>query len=122
MDVSFAVAVIVGALLGTLSGIGIGGGSLLILWLTIIVKMEPLTARCINLMFFVPCALCASGLCLLSGRLPLKKILLPMALGCATAAVFSIFSSKIDTQLLQKGFGVLLLVTGVRELFYRKKQ
>ena len=54
---SFLCNILVSAALGFLSGLGIGGGSLLILWLTQIVGMDPLTARCINLMFFLPSAL-----------------------------------------------------------------
>ena len=44
------------SLLGFLTGLGIGGGSLLILWLTMIVGMDAETARVINLMFFLTAA------------------------------------------------------------------
>lgn len=119
MVLTFSVAVAVGFVLGFLAGLGIGGGSLLMMWLTLVVGMEPTVARCVNLLFFIPCALCSSLLRLKRGHL--KKILLPMALGCVTAAVYSYIGSQLDTDVLKKIFGILLLFTGVRELRYRTK-
>lgn len=121
MAVSFPLAVAVGIVLGFLSGLGIGGGSLLILFLTLIVGTDAGTARCINLLFFIPCALCASLFRLRQGSLPLKKLLLPIAAGCILAAGAAFLGAKLDTQILKKIFGVLLLLTAVRELCYRKK-
>ncbi len=121
MGVSFPSAVAVGCALGFLSGLGIGGGSLLILFLTLIAHMDASTARCINLLFFIPCALCSSLFRLRQKQLPLKKLLLPIAAGCITAAVASRFGAWLDTQILKKIFGILLLATGLRELCYRKK-
>lgn len=121
MDVSFPLAVLVGLILGFLAGLGIGGGSLLILWLTLIVGLPPTEARCINLMFFIPCALCSSLFRLRQGTLPIKKLLLPMALGCIMAAGGSLLSDQLDTDILKKIFGFLLLFTGIKELLYKPK-
>lgn len=121
MDVVFPLAAIVGLILGFLAGLGIGGGSLLMLWLTLIVGLPPEEARCINLMFFIPCALCSSIFRLRQGTLPVKKILLPMALGCIMAAGSSFLSHQLDTGILKKIFGFLLLFTGIRELLYKPK-
>lgn len=114
-----SVSIAVGALLGFLAGLGVGGGSLLMLWLTLVMQIPTHTARCINLMFFIPCSLCSSLFRLKQGDLPLKKLLLPMALGCAAAAGGSFLVSAIDTEILRKIFGILLLVTAARELRYR---
>lgn len=119
MAVSFSVSALVGLVLGFLAGLGIGGGSLLMLWLTLIAGMPPADARCINLMFFIPCALCSSLFRLRQGTLPIKKILLPTALGCAMAAGCSYLSHQLDTDIIKKIFGGLLLFTGVKELFYK---
>lgn len=109
-------AVAVGALLGFLSGLGVGGGSLLILWLTLVLGMAPETARSINLMFFLPCAL-ASLLLRKSGKVAIRKLLPAMLAGCAAAFLFS--RLNLNTSLLKKLFGGLLIVTGLRELFYK---
>ncbi len=119
---SFPIALLVGAILGFLSGLGIGGGSLLVLWLTWAVGMDAPLARLMNLLFFIPAALCACFFRFKQGSLPLKKLWLPMFLGCAVAGGFSWLSGHLDTELLQKLFGGLLVVTGIRELFYRPKK
>ncbi len=116
---SFPVALLVGALLGFLAGLGIGGGSLLMLWLTLILDMSTQTARSINLLFFLPAALCACFFRWKQGSLPIRRLLGPILLGCLSAGVFSFLGTRLDTGLLRKLFGALLLVTGLRELLYR---
>lgn len=51
---SVPVCILVGIVLGFLSGLGVGGGSLLILWLTAVLSMEQRTAQGVNLLFFLP--------------------------------------------------------------------
>lgn len=121
MHVSVFVAAAVGLVLGFLAGLGVGGGSLLMLWLTLVAGIDTVTARAVNLMFFIPCALCSSIFRWKQGNLPLKKLLPAIALGCAMAAGGSISANYLNTDILKKIFGVLLLFTGVRELTYRKK-
>ncbi len=99
-----------------------GGGSLLVLWLTWAVGLDAPSARLINLLFFIPAALCACFFRLRQGHLPLKKLWKAMALGCLAAAVSALWGSRMDTQLLQRLFGGLLVVTGIRELFYKPKK
>ncbi len=119
---SFPVAVISGCVFGFLSGLGVGGGSLLMLWITLIVGMAPQTARAVNLLFFLPAALISCLFRLKQGHLPLKKLLVPCILGSAAAGVFSLWGTKMDTDSLKMLFGILLVVTGIRELCYRERK
>ena len=115
------ISILIGAALGFLSGLGVGGGSLLILWLTLVQKVDPSAARTTNLLFFLPCAAIAAIFRLKQGSLPLKKILPAIGLGSIAAFLFSLLSSQIDIPLLKKLFGGLLILTGIRELFYTAK-
>ena len=119
---SLPVSIIIGTLLGFLSGIGVGGGSLLILWLTLVLGMDHLPARNINLLFFIPSAIIACFFRWKQGKLDLKKILPAILLGCINAACFSFISKDIDMSVLKKLFGILLLLTGIRELLYRPRK
>lgn len=110
------------AALGFLSGLGVGGGSLLILYLTVVLQMEPSSARTLNLLFFLPCALIAVLFRWRQGAVDLKAIWPAMLGGCAAAYLFSRLSVHMDTGLLKKLFGGLLIVTGLRELFYKKRK
>ena len=119
---SIPVFVAAGAILGFLSGLGIGGGSLLILWLTLVLQMPHSLAAAINLMFFVPSALIACLFRFKQGKLDIKRILPALIAGCTGAILFSLLSARIDTGLLRKPFGILLLLTGIREVFYRPRK
>jgi uncharacterized membrane protein YfcA len=114
--------VFVGLVLGFLAGLGIGGGSLLILWLTLCVGTEPITARAINLMFFLTAAGSVSIFRLKNGDLQFKSILPAVVSGCIAAAIGSWFGTWIDQSVLKKIFGGLLLITGLREMFYRPRK
>ena len=115
------VIVAVASVLGFLAGIGVGGGSLLILWLTVIMKIEHPTARMMNLLFFIPSAMIATIFRWKKG-LDWKKILPAIIAGCVSAACFSYLSNKIDTGIIKKIFGGLLLLTGIKEIFYRQRK
>ena len=117
---SVPMALVVGTVLGFLSGLGIGGGSLLILWLTLVVGMEQSAARLLNLLFFLPSAIIACCFRWKQGAVNLKNVLPAAIAGCVGAAAFS--RLHMDTSLLKKLFGILLLVTGLREVFYKPKE
>lgn len=118
----FLIALIAGALLGYLAGIGVGGGSLLILWLTLVLDMPHSTARSLNLMFFLAAAGAVSVFRWRQGTLDLKRLLPAILAGSVTAALCSLISTGIDLEILRKLFGILLLVTGFRELTYRPRE
>ena len=52
----FLIFLLIATLLGFLAGMGVGGGSLLLLWLTQVAMLEQTQARIINLLFFLPAA------------------------------------------------------------------
>ena len=118
---SLPVVLAVSTVLGFLAGIGVGGGSLLILWLTLVLGMAHPEARVLNLLFFLPSAVVASIFRWKQGKLDFKKVLPAIITGCAAAAVCSILSRRLDMDILKKLFGGLLILTGIRELLYKPK-
>lgn len=119
---SFPVLLIVGSVLGFLAGLGVGGGSLLMLWLTLVMGADHSVARNINLLFFIPGAVISSVFRWKQGSLNIKKILPAVVLGCIGAGVFSVLGKYLNARIFKKLFGVLLLLTGVREVFYRPRK
>ena len=109
----------VGAATGVLSGFGVGGGTLLLVYMTAFAGVDQHLAQGINLLYFIPTA--AASLLLHSKHHQVEwKAVLPAALcGCATAAGFSLLSLGLELGLLKKLFGVFLIFTGLSEL--RKK-
>lgn len=104
---------------GFLAGIGVGGGSLLMLWLTLVLEIPHPTARVINLLFFIPSAIIASIFRWRQGTLNLKKIIPAIIAGCIAAFIFTNLSREINAIFLKKCFGFVLLFAGIFELFYR---
>lgn len=119
---SLPVTLAVGAALGFLSGLGIGGGSLLILWLTLVLGMDQSTARVINLLFFVPSAVIACLFRLKQGTLSIRSVLPAVITGCIAAGVFSLLAGSLDVALLKKLFGGVLIAAGLRELHYKSRK
>ena len=118
---SLTVTLAISTVLGFLTGLGIGGGSLLILYLTLFLQHPQDIARTINLLFFLPSALIACLFRIKQHRLDLRKIFPAIAAGAAGALLFSLLGRSLDTEILRKPFGILLLVTGLRELLYRPR-
>ena len=110
------VKLLVGALLGFLSGLGVGGGSLLLLWLTLVVGEPQETARVMNLQFFLPCALVATAFRWKRSKSDWPLALPAMAAGLAGAILGNYLGPRLDVELLKKGLGILFLLTGIREL------
>lgn len=111
-----AVAIFVALLCGLISGLGIGGGSILMVWLTAVLAIEQRTAQGINLLFFLPTAL-ASLFFHMKNRFVDFHAAIPAAIaGALTACAGAFLAQRMDTGLLRKLFGVLLIVTGALEL------
>lgn len=118
---NYLFSLLIGVVLGFLAGLGTGGGSLLLLWLTLMMGIDSEIARTINLLFFLTAAGSVSIIRFKKGTLDFKIILPGILAGCLSAAVFSILGRYMDSILLKKAFGVLLLFTGFRELVYRPR-
>lgn len=118
---SWIFALVIGLLTGILSGFGIGGGTILMIYLTAFAAFPQKIAQGINLLYFIPTA--AAALMLHSKHHQLKwNAVLPAALcGCATAAAFSFLAMGMDLTLLRRLFGVFLLFTGISELKEKPK-
>ncbi len=110
-------AFLAGTLTGVLSGLGVGGGSLLILCLTSFFSFSQQAAQGINLLYFLPTASAATVLHLKNGLVE-KKLVLPAILaGLITAVPASLLATMLDSGVLRKLFGVLVVYLGLRELF-----
>lgn len=119
---SFPVALAVATVLGFLAGLGVGGGSLLILWLTLVLNTPPGQARIMNLLFFIPTAVISCIFRWKQGKLDFKKVFPAILAACVTAGIFSMISHNLALSTLKKLFGGLLLITGLRELLYKVKK
>ncbi len=107
-----------------LSAWGVGGGTLLLLVMTLFLDVDQRTAQGINLLFFLPTAASALVCHARGGYLdkPTLKSAVPLAVAAALAGAW--IATNLDVAVLRKPFGVYLLLAGVSLLWpqRRKKQ
>ncbi len=104
------------ALIAALSGLGVGSGGLLVIWLTMIEGIDAERARGLNLMFFVFSAGAALLIHLFLGRVRLPLVI-PLALfACAGTLLGTYLGSLLDPLWLKKIFGGMLLLSGLYTL------
>ncbi len=119
---SWLIALIAGLVCGVFSGLGIGGGTLLMVWMTAVMGIAQKTAQGINLLYFLPTAAC-SLIFHIKNRLIRWHIVIPAVIvGCFTAAGAAFLANAIDTGLLRKLFGGFLVFVGLWELFGAHKR
>ena len=117
-----ALSIAVGLITGIISGFGIGGGSLLIVYLTAIAAVDQYTAGGINLLYFLCCAPTALIAHIRNRRVEWKAVLWCSVAGVVTSALAAWAASVVHTDWLRRGFGLLLLYIGFRELFCKSEK
>lgn len=107
---------------GLLGAMGLGGGGILIIYLSLFTNIPQDQAQGINLLFFLPTALIALFI-YQRKKLIEWRLAIPFAIfGIAGSFLGSYLSQNIDNDVLSKMFGGLLLVMGVKTLFTKKKK
>lgn len=104
-----------------ISAWGVGGGTLLLLVMTLFLGVDQRTAQGINLLFFLPTALSALVCHWRGGYLnaPVLKAAIPAAIPMALLGAW--IAASVDTALLRRPFGIYLLLSGVSLILPRKK-
>ena len=118
---SALIAGLAGLVCGVLSGLGVGGGTLLMVWMTAVAGVAQKSAQGVNLLYFLPTAACAL-IFHIKNRLIRPRVVLPAILtGCLTAAGAALLATAMDTGLLRRLFGGFLVIVGLTELFSRQR-
>ena len=109
--------VLAGFLSGIVSGMGIGGGAVLIPALSIFLAMGQREAQNINLLYFLPTAAVAIVTHAKKGNIEKPRLLPLILFGLAGALTGALIAVRIDAGLLRKGFGIFLLGMGIHEFW-----
>lgn len=106
---------------GFIGALGLGGGGVLLLYLSLFLGIEQLTAQGINLIFFIPIALMSVFKHKKSGLID-KKIVIKFALlGFLGAVAGFMLANFLSGDILRKIFGGFLIILGLFSLFEKKK-
>lgn len=118
---SWIIGALIGALTGVLSGLGVGGGTLLLLWMTAVAGMEQARAGGVNLLYFIACALPAVLGHAKNGLIEKKAVFWCVLFGVPACIAASFLAAGMDTGLLRRCFGAFILAIGLREMFRRDR-
>ena len=110
-----------GLLTGILSGFGVGGGTLLLVYMTLIAGVEQPVAQGINLLYFLPAGLMALPAHVKNGYLERSALLPAIGAGLLCAGLAAWCATTVDTALLRKCFGAFLILVGLWELMGKEK-
>ncbi|MDE7230922.1 MAG: sulfite exporter TauE/SafE family protein [Oscillospiraceae bacterium] len=109
--------ILIGFLTGVLASMGLGGGFILVVWLTMFTGAEQRAAQGVNLLFFLPIALISLIIHLKNGLVN-KSLVKKLALGGIAGAVTGTFAAQhMSNDFLRTLFALFLLGFGLRELF-----
>ena len=108
--------VFVGAATGVLSGFGVGGGTLLLVYLTTFAGVDQHLAQGINLLYFLPAALTALPAHWKNGYVKRQALLPAILAGLLLSGGAAWLATGLDTGVLRRAFGGFLIVLGLYEL------
>ncbi len=108
---------IIGFLSGIISGMGIGGGAILIPALTIFQGISQRTAQGINLTYFIPTAIVAIIVHIKNKRIDFSRVWYLAASGIPGAILGSLYAGNTGDGILRRMFGGFLLLVGIYEIY-----
>ncbi len=110
-------AIIAGALAGVISGMGFGGGMILIPILTVFMGLGQHEAQSVNLFYFLPTALSALAVHIKNKNADIKTALAIIPVGIAFSMLGAFLAVNIEAALLKKIFGAFLGIFGIIEVY-----
>ena len=116
------VTLIVSFLTGVMASLGLGGGMVLILYLTLIAGTGQLEAQGINLFFFLPIAAVSLFFHTKNKLVEWKKVIPTIITGCVFSLLFSFVATACGVSLLSRLFGGFITVMGITILFQSKSE
>lgn len=111
------VEILTGLVSGIVSGTGMGGGTILIFLLTIIMGMEQHIAQATNLIFFIPTSIVAIIVNLKNKNIDIPLAIIISVFGVLGAIIGANISINIDVGILRKCFGIFLAIIAINEIY-----
>ena len=111
------IEILISLISGIVSGLGMGGGTILIFLLSNIIKIEQHTAQATNLIFFIPTSIMAIIINLKSKNINLKIAIIISLFGIIGAIIGSKIATNINVFILRKYFGIFLAIIAINEIY-----
>lgn len=109
--------ILIGLIAGIISGLGMGGGTVLILFLTLFANIEQHIAQATNVIFFIPTAIAAIFIFIKNRKIDYKLGIPICFCGIIGAILGANLSSNMEVGTLRKVFGIFLIFVAIYELY-----
>ena len=121
------IQVFIGIIAGIISGIGMGGGTVLIYLLTTLTGLEQHIAQAVNLIFFIHTSISAIIVNIKNKKINFKLGLIISLCGIIGAIIGAKISINTNVNQLKKYFGYFLAIVAINEIYqltkeYKKKK
>lgn len=114
--------ILVGFVSGIVSGTGMGGGTILILVLSVFLGIEQHIAQATNLIFFIPTSISAIIVNAKNKNIDWKTAKIIILFGVIGAIIGAKISTVISSENLKKYFGIFLGLIAIHEIYYFVKE
>lgn len=115
-------SILFGFIAGIVTGLGMGGGTILILLLSLFMGLEQHVAQATNLVFFIPTSLAAIMINIKQKNVNLKIAGIISVFGIMGSIIGSIISERVSSDLLRKWFAVFIFVIALHEVYELYKE
>ena len=112
--------IIIGILSGIAASMGLGGGFILLIYLSVFTEITQNVAQGINILFFLPIAFISVIIHLKNKLIDIRTVIRYSLAGLIGAVTGSFLSAYLDTGILRKLFGAFLIIIGLKEFFGSK--
>ena len=121
------IEIFIGIMAGIVSGLGMGGGTILILLISLFLNIEHHIAQTSNVIFFIPTAISAIIVFIKNKNIKFKIGLPICFFGTIGAIVGANISINMNVDLLRKCFGIFLIFIAINQIYsfivtYRKEK
>ena len=113
--------IIVGFLVAVLMGMGVGGGGLFVIFLTLCLNYGQISAQGTNLLFFILAIIASIFVHMKRRKIYFKQVLTMILFGAIGSLIFSSLANRIDSVIPKKMLGGLLILGGVLSLYSNAK-
>ena len=111
------IEILTGFISGIVSGTGMGGGTILILCLSIFLGIDQKMAQATNLVFFIPTSIAAIYINIKEKKINFRVAKVTILFGIIGAVIGAIIAKNMDTKLLKRSFGVFLAFIAMHEIY-----
>lgn len=109
--------IIFGIISGIVTGLGMGGGTVLILLLSLFTGLEQHVAQATNLVFFIPTSIAAIIINLKQKNIDFRLAINVVIFGIIGAIIGTIISNNISSENLRKYFAIFILFIAFHEVY-----